>query len=44
MSTLPDHLPQTVDGAAAHIYTVTKPNFKFITIQDLPFSIRQRFS
>ena len=30
MSALPDHLPQTVDGASAHIYGVTKP-----TVDDL---------
>ena len=26
MSALPDHLPQTVDGASAHIYAVTTPS------------------
>jgi rubrerythrin len=26
MSNLPAHLPQTVDGASAHIYTVTRPS------------------
>lgn len=26
MSALPAHLPQTVDGASAHIYAVTTPN------------------
>ena len=32
MSTLPDHLPQTVDGAAAHIYAVTKPTVDDLTV------------
>lgn len=32
MSTLPDHLPQTVDGAAAHIYAVTKPTADDLTV------------
>ncbi len=32
MSTLPNHLPQTVDGAAAHIYAVTKPTADDLTV------------
>jgi rubrerythrin len=29
---LPDHLPQTVDGAAAHIYAVTRPSVDDLTV------------
>ena len=32
MSTLPSHLPQTVDGASAHIYAVTKPTADDLTV------------
>ncbi len=32
MSKLPAHLPQTVDGAAAHIYGVTKPSIDDLTV------------